>query len=269
MACIVAIAPLWATMRISLRGESRYSPAELFIVGLSWLGATAVVGISGSRAGLVLLAVSIGLTGAIWLLTSGSPRRIFWSAVSFVSLMGLSVAFYFLGAWRALERFEGIGSEQSRVAVWREVSAAIPQYWPYGSGGETIVRAMRAHESTSSIDGTFINRAHNEFLGIALEHGAPGLIWLGLVSACVLYFMFFRVRKHVVLGDGLMARLKLRSTLLAILPIVLLLAHSVVDYPMRTAALGVVAVVLIAMIVLSKAHCEPPSKGRVKRPLNT
>ena len=80
---------------------------------------------------------------------------------------------------------------------------------------------------------TFANRAHNDILELWLEAGAMGIVLMGLFLAW-LVFQSLRIWRHRS-PDGYDVDVLLARA--ATLVIGLIVAHSVVDYPLRTAAM--------------------------------
>jgi len=114
--------------------------------------------------------------------------------------------------------------------LWEDTRFAIAQYWPFGSGLGTFVRAILPAERLEIIDPAFPNRAHNDFLELAVEGGVFGLAIAGIV-ALLLAWGFIRTwrsgyRERAITG-------------LAMLVIIGL--HSIVDYPLRNMAIATLA----------------------------
>jgi O-antigen ligase len=95
-----------------------------------------------------------------------------------------------------------------------------------------------------------VNHAHNDFLEIWLESR-----WVGAAIASVMLFAFiwqglrvwFRSAAHSV--DAVMLA---RAAWIGLL---LLLLHSLVDYPLRTTALSALAGLLAAFLLLPETEC--------------
>ncbi|MCA1661539.1 MAG: O-antigen ligase family protein [Novosphingobium sp.] len=225
------------------------------------LGATIL---TASRAGIALLAV--GLAGAaIWqarrmTARAGRRRIAAWGAAAFA---GFAVLAWAAAGNRAIERVaqrfaEG---EQARPELWRDTLFAIQQYWPFGSGIGTFVPVFHAAERLEVVDPSVPNRAHNDFLELALEAGLPGIVLALALAGTVVWRLVARWRNAASPDER--AQVGFAAAVLA-----LLAAHSLVDYPLRSMALASVAGVVTGMILAPRdARCRktPPRRGEIGR----
>ena len=243
-ACFIAMGiPLLAMIVQRLR--TGRTPDELRIVygaalAVALFAIIAVLG-TGSRAGLVLILASTGLTSAILFALAGERHTpMFWPAVSGGGGIMVAVA--------AIALFSGsrAGSAVSRLAaeddpreeIWPVVIDALQAFWPIGSGGGSFRRALEVHEPLSAIGIKYINHAHNDVLELVMEFGVLGV---ALIAAVIgwLAMMVLRARKAKsaqAIGLGM-----------ALVAIALPLLHSLVDYPFRTAAIFTATFVAIAV----------------------
>jgi hypothetical protein len=148
--------------------------------------------------------------------------------------------------------------------LFGDVIEAARAYMPLGSGIGTFVPVFQAFERPEyGFGDAYVNRAHNEYLELWLETGIVGLVAMLLLLAwgAVSFVSVWRVG----LPDA-----RRRDNLLACaatLAPVLLLAHSMVDYPLRTPALMAVFALATAMAVApvvlpaaSKPSSEPATR---------
>jgi O-antigen ligase len=199
-----------------------------------------------SRAGLGLTMVAIAFSFALGLSdrragipdlvqdrTANVPRtKVLLGAI--VLSVGLVVQF---SLYRILERFEDpIGSRID--FVWHTIDAAIA-YMPFGSGLGTFIPVYATFETAeSAAANTFANHAHNEILEVWLETGLFGII---LIAAFAFWFATrsLQIWRSVPVGVRDVDWSLVRA---ATIIVGLVLAHSLVDYPLRTyAMMGVVA----------------------------
>ncbi len=197
-----------------------------------------------SRAGLGLTIVA--LLGAGLLTFSGRkrerglrPAHVVVGAGLFGVLLAIQFALY-----RILERFDADPLSDARIPFARNTVSAAWSHLPFGSGLGTFVPIYGIFERPEdALVDTFANRAHNDFLEIWLETGLTGA---ALFAAFVVWFLWALVRvwrkQEAVSLDVILARA-------ASLIVLLLLAHSVVDYPLRTAALLTVFAFACALLV--------------------
>ena len=220
--------------------------------------------LTASRAGIALLLVTLA-GGAIvaafrhraW---AGSGARWATAGVAVTGAAGLVWAFAANPvAGRIGARFaDGSGP---RPEIWRDTIYAIGQYWPWGSGIGTFVPVFVAAERLEVVDSSFPNRAHNEFLELALEAGIPGLVVLAALVGMLVWRWVVRLRSA--------AEPRERAELyFAAATLVTMGLHSIVDYPLRSMALAALAGVATGFILApSRNRGDAVSPGRVETKL--
>jgi O-antigen ligase len=159
-----------------------------------------------------------------------TPRRL--AVAALVVLAATAAAGWLLWESALLTRLTSRLSfeRELRPELWRDSLYAARLYFPWGAGMGDFVPAILAGERLEVVRETLPNRAHNDFLELAVEAGAFGLAALGAIAAML----------------GLAARKTLRraATGSAALPIFALAAlgllalHSLVDYPLRSMAMA-------------------------------
>ncbi|HEX8841500.1 MAG TPA: O-antigen ligase family protein [Sphingomicrobium sp.] len=227
MAVLLVIAlPFLAALLASARGGSvqRYSAAVALAAGAALV---IVVGIALNRSlagyGLAVPAVAASL---LILLPARSPARLWIAIGSAVLLIAAVVA---LALSPIGERTLGTSSSvQSREAINATTARAIVDFLPLGSGLGTFKPVYKLYEDHDGIVATVINHAHNDYAELALEMGIPGIIlmllFLGWWTVTV-----WRAWRFADAGPYARA---------ASIASAALLAHSLVDFPLRTAALS-------------------------------
>lgn len=229
------------------RGSAAVSRAGWWLGGLAALFALATV-FTASRAGIALLPVALIACG---LMLRAIPERRFLGNVQALAGAVLALALGLLALFRGnhalrkvAERFDA--TEDGRTELWADSLHAIGQYWPVGSGMGTFVPTFIAAERLEVVDPSTPNRAHNDYLELALEAGLFGILALALVAAilAVMAVRFWRrypdERVQVIFA-------------LAVLAIVA--GHSIVDYPLRSMSLACLAAVAAGLLAL------PPRKA--------
>ncbi len=228
LAGLIPFAAVWLQRSWSSDDRNRLLVTATFAIVLACL--LLGIGMARSRAGLILAAVAVVLSFSF---TSGRTtygRRTL--AVVFGIGVVLMIHFAFL---RFLSRFEADPLEDARWTIAAVTLRAIADFFPIGSGFGTFDPIYRMFETVGELRTTFANRAHNDYLEIALEGGALGVLlmlaaigWLGIraVSAW---------RRKSETEDSFDRALQQAASI----TILLLLLHSTVDYPLRTAAIAV------------------------------
>jgi O-antigen ligase len=150
------------------------------------------------------------------------------------------------GLGSILSRFEGDRVEDLRVALNRTGFKAALDALPFGTGLGSFVPVYAAAEHKEDLFAGFANRAHNDLIEIVLETGMTGIVLLSLFLA------WFAKKAYAAWssgrgGEGAADALLERA---ATLIIALLLAHSLMDYPLRTAALGSIFALFCAILAV-------------------
>ena len=193
--------------------------------------------VTGSRSGM--LAAIIGLIGGVLLyVSSGQTQRGSKTGRPLVPVVALAVVaslvfatIYFSRA-EAIERiFAKSGTANDRADFWTSGIAPFWQYFPFGFGPGSFVPAFQVDEPITLLDGSYLNRLHNDWLEVALTLGAPGvLLMLGGV-----FYYFWRTFHLWVRLEG--ARTSVALGRMASVVIAILAIASLSDYPLRTPAM--------------------------------
>ena len=233
------------------------SPAARLIVGAGLV--TLVVGVllTGSRAGMALL-LALG-PGLVWWFARGSLRRLRPSArvaAAGAAILALAGTAALLASSDVARRMAGrfAQSGDPRPELWTDTLYAIGQYWPLGSGLGSFVPVFVAAERLEVVDASLPNRAHNDFLELALEAGLPGLIVLIALAAVLIWKLTARLRG----ADSPAERAEL---VFAGATLLVLGLHSIVDYPLRSMSLATLAGVAAGSILAprpQRAQRAPP-----------
>ena len=196
--------------------------------------------LTASRTGIALLPVALL---ACWFLLrrGGAGRARERAAALAAGFLAAALAGAFLlrnntALKTVAARFDFVGV--SRLDIWADSLFVVQQYWPFGAGMGTFIPSYAAAERLEAVDPTLTNRAHNDYLELAVEAGAFGLLILALVAALLAFSAIQasrrRARDSVQLVFG-------GATLLIVA------AHSMVDYPLRSIALASLAAVAAGM----------------------
>jgi O-antigen ligase len=140
-----------------------------------------------------------------------------------------------------------------RVALNRTTFATVLKTLPAGTGLGSFVPVYAAVERTDDAFAGYANRAHNDLAEILLETGLIGgtllfafLAWFSRKA----YLAWFRAGTD---ESRFQLMLERAATLIA----ALLLAHSLVDYPLRTTALAAIFAFFCAILA---APADPSDK---------
>ena len=126
----------------------------------------------------------------------------------------------------------------SRYEFLRNGLVMLRDFAPTGSGLGTFADLYRWYENPQLVGLTFVNHAHDDLLELLIETGVFGLAALALFIAWVLprgLELWATQRRHSL---GLAASVAIATVL----------AHSLVDYPLRTAAMSSMLALACALL---------------------
>lgn len=236
------IALLALTTLAQIHADRFRAPLSRVLVGALALYFVLSVVLTGSRTGMLLLVVP--LFHAVWLFRGsllGVRGRRMLLALPLAGALGVVGVFAMDGGnlERSLDRF-GQTSDGRLTDLWPDVVYAAEQSWPIGTGMGSFVPVFESVEQLEVVDETHPNRAHSDYLEIIME---AGIVGVGLVLATLATFAW-RCRTILLHETGsprMLAGFALGAG-------VILAAHSVVDYPLRSITLAVAAAVAVSML---------------------
>lgn len=221
-----------------------------------------MLGISG----LVLVAVGIALNGSLAavalsvpvLVASASlaPAAVRWRKVALpVAGLALAGGIVLLASSPLAPSSAASGSAETSIGarqeIWRTTSEAIADTFPVGTGLGSFEQAYRQYENQADVTHRYVNHAHNDYLELVLELGLAGLV-------LILLFLGWWVIASVRIWTSPLSTPFERAATIASAAI---LAHSIVDYPLRTAAIAAIFGISIALMTQPLRAAEAASAG--------
>ena len=222
----------WAT-RIAVGGLGLF-----LLVGLPLTGSRGAMLVA--IAGLLAVPVANGWLGRRW----RRQRRLALLAGVGGAVLAALVLLATYG-WMKVDR-----SEESRSAVFAATAQMAREATPAGVGVGSFVPWFEAHAPAALVQWEFFNHAHSEYPQWWLESGLAGLAW---IAALALLMVGSRPRP----GRGRRPDWLHVGTWTAVMAV---LAHSFVDYPLRTPAMMTATALLagIATALATRQHPPPP-----------
>jgi O-antigen ligase len=252
---LVVLLPLAAVLIVG--GQSRrrrFGYLQLLATAFIVLVCIGLTGVH-SRMGISLAGPAILACGMIvWL--SPSRRSRLRTAIA-VGSATLAIAFI-SGAvifGPLLARFETLPDER-RFVAWPNVEHAADLYLPLGSGIGSFDPVFRSIEPLSMVESTYFNHAHHEYLEVWLETG-----WLGIAVLIAFLLWLVPLTFHAWVGRG-QTRVGWSRDLAraASTGVLLVMAHSFVDYPLRTTTISVLfAYACAALALFERARRQVPN----------
>jgi O-antigen ligase len=241
MATLLVVAiPFLAALYLSASRKGRStqrSSGMLVILG----GALAVVlvgiVINTSLAGIGL---TVPAAAASLLMIRGRNRKLpAWSAWLIALLMAGAVAAVYLAPISNNLTSTGARSDPaSRYISFRTSSRAAADYLPFGSGIGTFPQIYPTREDPATVDRYYMNHVHSDYIELALETGMAGMLLL------LVFLLWWFRRTYAIWRAAESDYFALAATIAS----GVILAHSLVDYPLRTAAIAAVFAACCALM---------------------
>ncbi len=209
-----------------------------------------MVPLATSRAGMVIVlpafAAALLLTGLL------QPRRILRSrrmaAIALVAL-GLAVVGIRAGiGWMGVDQVDEMRHEMAAAALAIGRAEA-----PLGSGVGSFVPAFEQAAPLSLRLPNYINHAHNEFAQWWMTSG-----WLGMLALAAVIGLLLAAGWRVLRSEGRQAVLAAACWV----ALVAVLAHSWVDYPLRTLTLMATCGALAGVMLAAVGEARARQRGR-------
>jgi O-antigen ligase len=239
---LLAALPFLAALAAAAKGASiqRYSA---FIVATASCALVILVGVvlNGSLAGYGLL-LPVLAASALIVVPQGSGIR---KALVIVAVVLLVAGIAFI-ATRSIGG-TSLGAEasvQSRQEIFWTTMRGVKDYFSLGSGLGSFRDVYPLYEDPATVGATYVVHAHNDYAEVALEMGFAGVL---LIVLFLLWWAVALGRIWAKAGGGSFARA-------ATVASAAILAHSLVDFPLRTAAIGAVFGMCLALL----ADRRPP-----------
>lgn len=200
---------------------------------------------SKSRAGIGAAALALVVTGVlVHLRLPLRPRTKLLSAGASILLLAVaSGGFVASGRFAAMAEIDQVGTD-GRLALWPTYAQMAGAAMPLGTGLGSFDPTYRAYEDYTKLKSRYLNNAHNDLAQVVIEMGLPGIALLGLWGT-LLVAVFARAWRE---PDRLEREPTLgRYKVIALgFGTIVLLAHSLVDYPLRGACVSATFALLLA-----------------------
>lgn len=209
------------------------STAHVAALAVAAFGYLVGLAISGSRTALALGGVSL-LASAIFVARETLAlylSRARLAAAAAVAAFAVTPVLLGVGLLTILRRIEEQDLlEDTRWKILPATLEVLKKYAPFGSGLGTFERAYQVNEAPSDLIINTVNHAHNDWVELVLESGAPAGI---LLAMWILALIFWSVRSF---KSGFSLERRLEKA--AVIALWLVTLHSLWDYPLRTIAIS-------------------------------
>jgi len=254
MATLLVIAiPFLAALVAAARkaGMQRYSAIVAIAAGL---GILIVVGLAlnGSLAGWGLALAALAAS-ALVILPPGNRLRPWMVGVAALLFIGAVMALQTTAIDSGRIGEHAATSSQSRGDIFATTSRAAADFMPFGSGLGSFRSVYPLYERPQQVTPEYVVHAHNDYAELALELGLPGILLILLFLA---WWAAAVWRAWRTAESGPFARA-------AAIASAAVLVHSIVDFPLRTAAIAACFGMCLALLADSRA--APPEEKKALR----
>ena len=186
--------------------------------------------VAGSLAGYLLAPIALA-AGYVIFGKAYSRRVRRWMIPGTLAVVALAVAIVVFSPSSLDLGSTNLGTEgMSRGHIWPITLSAMPEMLPFGSGYGSFDAVFRQFEDPATIGPVHANHAHSDLFETVLEGGVVSAVLL-------LLFLSWYVRRTWTLWMKTSPRDPINCA--ASVSVGLVLLHSLVDYPLRTAAIAV------------------------------
>ena len=217
-----------------------------------------VIGVllSNSLAGVGLLLPVLGGLALIAVKQRAFDRRLVIGVIAATVVLAIAYGVFF---WRDVSLAPaGGGHNRSRldylVTSWPAIRDSLPFGWGLGSFSEIY----QWYEPAASLNSSYANHAHDDLWELILETGVFGLIPLALFLAWWAPWSVRLWKNRTINPFACGASLATAAVL----------AHSLVDYPLRTAAVSSLFAVCCMFMLRRSSDRESSSSSREQRPVS-
>ncbi len=235
-ALLVVCIPILCALVRDLRDQANNSNGRLAVLLLGVAGGLVLsVGImlNGSLA-IVLLGPPIIAVSSLMLLGKGMRLGVSLTVLGLLSVL----AIFAVQATSLHDRLRNASSLEERQRIWSNTIPAITDHLPLGSGLSSFPELYPRYENPQAVTRTFANHAHNDYLELALETGVPGILLI------IAFLGWWWAQTRPIWRSQRTSPYLQAATIVT----AALLLHSVVDYPLRTAALSAIMAACLAIM---------------------
>ena len=253
---LVVSLPFLAAVAATARRANvqRYSAVLALTIGIA-LVVMVGLALNGSLAGYGL-ALPVLAASALIVLPSSSPLRIWAVVVAGLLVIAAVGGLEITSIGSSKFGHEASTSVQSRANILATTTKAMRDFLPFGSGLGSFREVYHLYERPEQVTNIYVIHAHNDYVELALETGVAGMMVMALFLAWWVVAVW-RVWRTAEAGPFARA---------AAIASAAILVHSLVDFPLRTAAISACFAMCVALLADRRApRAKEPSDLRPAR----
>lgn len=230
----------------------RYSALIAIAAGL-WMVLVVGIALNGSLAGYGL-ALPVIVASLLIILPAGSRFKLWIVGLAVLLVLGSVVALETTSIGSGRIGAHATSAAESRGEIFATTSRAARDFMPFGSGLGSFRTVYQLYEKADQVTSDYVVHAHNDYAEVALELGLAGVV---LILAFLLWWTIAVWRAWRTAEAGPFARA-------AAIASAAVLIHSLVDFPLRTAAISACFGMCLALLADSRA-APPKEKAQLRR----
>lgn len=269
MLLCIAIPLTWAVAQKLIHSRILSAPGAIAAGGVMMLIILMGLAASNSRSGILLGMLALTLSTMMVLVTpqpksrSNKGRR--GTKLSLLAILGGAFIIGQFGMTGILRIVDSDPLTDVRAELRQTTIRAASDYFPIGSGFGTFREVYAMHEAPSAMVANFVNHAHNDWLELWLEGGVPAA---AVMAAFIALFSVQTLRVWNPRGAYAEHVLPRAASIAALV----LLLHSLVEFPLRMPSLACIFGAMIAILMASPHrhhshhhhhHKAPPRPGPI------
>lgn len=257
---LASLLPLVAYQLLRLRGNAsdRARPMLLALLLSASALFIALVLATGSRAGTVLALAAILASASLWYGADRKSPRFKKSRMRpFVVPAALAASALMAALMFANSRSPGVDrlfsqslADEMRFQVLPVLWHMAKAYFPVGTGFGSFYLAYQVAEPHALLQTSYLNQAHDDLLQIVIEGGLPAVL---LLAGALIWFAWSGWRCARAFFHAASIGRGVPLGIFAWLSLAVVLAASLVDYPMRTPAFMALTAILATFVGHSSA----------------
>jgi O-antigen ligase len=245
---LVATVPFLAALYLTARRRGRSLQRMSGLVVILGGALTVVfVGLAANRS-LAGLGLALPVFAASLLMILSRKRALPRWPIALIALLAIgSVVIAFSAPFgNNLTSAEAQASDESRYTSFTRTLEASKDYMPVGSGIGSFQAIYRTHEDPAEVTRFFMNHVHSDLIELILETGVPGVL-------LILLFLYWWSRRTISIWRAEEPDYFARAATIASAAII---AHSLVDYPLRTAGISALFAMCCALMAEPRARAQ-------------
>ena len=245
--------PMAAALTASVKSTQGVPPIASYGMGVTVLLVVFIgIVLNGSRAAIGLSLPVLIASAALF------PAAVRWrgfAGILSATALCIGLAAIFAIPMRSNDVSLSQGTPTNRQVIWEKAVEATADNFPTGTGLGTFDHVYNKYEDSADVTTSYVNHAHNDYLEITLELGAFGIALIALFM-CWWAIAAWRIwNSHDGTAVGRAATIATAA----------ILAHSVVDFPLRTAAISAIFGACVALMASDRGHAADAASEKSKR----